>query len=168
MKTRFVMYPLLFAVALGALALTTTDVQAQATGRIYLTSEQVPTDLKGKALRKFLKNKRVSVLKKSDGGDSWTAHGFAKLSTRPSAKLMKLDANDGKIQIVARKRVKRRWVLVKIGTLSYSERTRLVRFEISISDDTGVPKGKKTKLQLIIRTKRNKVKQLASTFFTIK
>lgn len=168
MKTRFLMSVILLGGVMGAAALGSTEARAQASGRIYLTSEQVPADAKGKALRKLLKKTRVSTIKKSDGGDSWTAYGFAKLRYRPSTKLMKLALNDGKLHVVVRKRVGRRWVRVKVGSVDYSKRTRLVRFELSISDGNGIPASKKHKLELVVQNRRKRDITLAKTTFQIK
>ncbi|MFH2010138.1 MAG: hypothetical protein ABI333_26305 [bacterium] len=168
MKTRFLTAALLCGGALCLLAVGAQEAQAQANGRIYLTKEKVPDDVKGAKLRKLLKKQGLSVLQKEGSADSWTANGFAKLSTRPSAKMMKLEHNEGKIQIIVRKKVKRRWVQVKVGDFEYTDKARIVRFELSLTDTHQIPTGKKHQLQLVVLNKRKKPVVLARATFSVK
>lgn len=167
MRTRFVISAGLVVGALGVLLLGAPEARAQVSGRIYLTKEQVPETAKGAALRKLLR-KRLTVLQKSVTGDGWSAYGFARLKLRPAAKMMALTHNDGKIQIVVRKKIKRRWVRQKVGEIDYSKRDRIVRFELSLSDGHQIPARKRTELQLVVQNKRKRDIVLARTYFSIR
>ena len=168
MKTRLVFPALLTAAALGGLTLAAPSAKSQVTGRIYLTTQQVPTDAKGRILRKTLRAHRTTTLKKDATADSWTAYGFAKLRSRPSKKLMKLAYNSGKIQVIVKHRVKRRWLRQHVGSIVYDKRVRFVRFELSLSDDHKIPLKRNCQLQLVVQNRRKRDVVLAKTTFSIR
>ncbi len=166
MRTRAI-WLLQAALAAGILTTWTGRARAQAAGEIVLTQTEVPTDLSGRALRKFLARNRVRVLKRPEGASGWDVWVVAKLRRQPSKSLLNLPANAGKLHLVFYERRKRRWVYVNVMNINYAPAKVLI-FQVKIPDDLGLVPGKPYQMRLTLLNARNKEIIFAKTNFKLK
>lgn len=141
---------------------------AQARGQIILTQEAVPSDLSGAKLQRWLKKNEVKVLKPVPGKSVYKAHLVAKLSSQPSASLLNLPHNGGKLHLAFYVKSKRGWKYINVIDITYQPGAML-QFPITIPEGFGLVGGGKTlhqmRITILNRSKRESV--LARTTFKV-
>ena len=145
-----------------------TEARAQSTGDVILTQTPIPPDLSGRALQKFLRRNKVSVLKRAPGSKQWKAYASAKLRRKPSASLLNLPDNAGKLHLAFYVRNKRRWQYVNVMDINYQPPATLIQFEVVIPEDFGLTPGKKYQLRITLLNARKKEVVLAKTNLQVK
>jgi hypothetical protein len=152
----------------AGIGLWSQNAEAQSRGQVILTQKSAPENATKAALRRFLKKNRAKVLAKSDGEESYAMHVFARLRKRPSAKMLKLEHNGGKLHFEFYRKVKRRWVRAHGMQIDYAPGTWLVRFPFTITQALALKPGIRYQLRISIQNARKRAVTLASTYFKLK
>lgn len=156
------------ALVWAGIGLWAQKAEAQSKGQVILTQKAAPENATARVLKRFLKKNRASVLAKSEGEDSYAMHVFARLRKKPSAKMLKLEHNGGKLHFEFYRKVKRRWIRAHGTQVDYKPGTWYVRFPFTITQDIGLKPGIRYQLRLAIQNTRKRPMTLASTYFKLK
>jgi hypothetical protein len=156
------------ALAWAGIGLWSQEADAQSRGKVILTQKAAPENATARVLKRFLKKNRATVLAKSEGEDSYAMHVFARLRKRPSAKMLKLDHNAGKLHFEFYHKVKRRWIRAHGMQIDYKPGAWIVRFPFTITEALGLKPGIRYHLRIGIQNTRKKAMTLASTYFKLK
>jgi len=150
--------------ALGAVALP-KEAQAQSSGQIILTQEEIPTNVSKKELRKFLRKNKKSVLTQKAGSTSYQLYAATRLRRKPSQADLK--RNGGQIHVAFYEKQKRGWKYINVMHIGYSQGLTLI-LPLKITDDLGLSKGKRYQMRITIFDARKKEVVLARTEFRLK
>ncbi len=144
------------------------SARAQSSGQVILTQTPIPQDLSGRALQKFLRRNKASVLKRLPGSKQWKAYASAKLRRKPPVSLLNLPDNGGRLHLAFYVKNKRRWQYVNVMDINYTPPATLIQFEVIIPGDFGLTPGKTYQLRITLLNSRKKEVLLAKTQFKVK
>lgn len=165
-RTRTLAVLTMGVIAWAGLLLSSADAQAQGKGQIIVTQKEAPDGASKADMKKFLKKNKVAAATKGEG-DSWDLHLYAKLRSKPAAKILKLEHNGGKLHLGFYKKEKRKWVMAHRSQIDYTEGSVDMKLPFKVTSEHKLEAGK-YEIRIEILNAKKKAQVLAKTSLTLK